>query len=497
MYGSAVSELHAVLQLEPGHNCWRVVQAERAALVVDAADYFRLAREAMLRAEAQILLIGWDFDTRIVLDAAPRDVAPTNLGPFLSWLAKHRPGLSIHMLKWGLGVPKLLGRGTTVFRLVRWAMSKQISFKLDGVHPLGASHHQKILVVDDKLAFCGGIDMTASRWDTRDHADGDRRRKRPTTGRLYPPWHDATMAVDGAVARSLGELARRRWEAAGGQRLSAPDVEGDPWPSGLKPNFRNIEVAIARTRGAHKEVTEIREIEKLFLAMIAATQRFLYAESQFFASRVIAEAIAKRLAEPNGPEFVIINPRKVEGWIYDEAMSPARAQLMQLIKEADRHDRFRIYTPVTRGGEDIYVHSKITIVDDVMLRVGSANLNNRSLGLDTECDLLIDSRSAPSSDLKGQIQALRNDLLAEHLGLSSHEVIAHFAEHGSLVATIEALRGAGRTLRPLEPDTPNSVEAALANNEILDPESSGEGASPVARPGLRSGMPPTSGRRSP
>ena len=76
--------------LEPGRNCWRVEPADRAALVVDAADYFRLARQAMLRAESQILLIGWDFDTRIFLNRKPDDGAPGKLGPLLSWLAKHR-----------------------------------------------------------------------------------------------------------------------------------------------------------------------------------------------------------------------------------------------------------------------------------------------------------------------------------------------------------------------------------------------------------------------
>ncbi|MBA2388670.1 MAG: hypothetical protein H0V67_00285 [Geodermatophilaceae bacterium] len=153
--------------LDPGRNCWRIERAERAAVVVDAADYFKLARKAMLEAKSQILLVGWDFDTRIILDSDAKDGAPIKLGPLLSWLAKHRPHVSINILKWDLGAPKLLGRGTTVLRLIRWAMTRQITFKLDGAHATGASHHQKIVVVDDRLAFCGGIDMTASRWDTR------------------------------------------------------------------------------------------------------------------------------------------------------------------------------------------------------------------------------------------------------------------------------------------------------------------------------------------
>ena len=170
------------------------------------------------RPSKQILLIGWDFDTRICLDYDADDGAPAELGAFLSWLPKHRPGLQIHILKWDVGAIKLLGRGSTVFRLGLWASSKQIHFKLDGAHPSGGSHHHKIVVIDDALAFCGGIDMTGDRWDTRDHRDGDERRRRPTTRRRYQPWHDATMAVDGGAAAALGDLARERWRLAGGER---------------------------------------------------------------------------------------------------------------------------------------------------------------------------------------------------------------------------------------------------------------------------------------
>jgi phospholipase D1/2 len=472
--------------LESERNCWRQEHAARAALIVDAADYFRLARQAMLQARSQILLIGWDFDTRIFLEAEEKDEMPAELGPFLSWLAKNRPDLKIHILRWNLGAVKLLARGTTVFRLMEWSASRQISFKLDSAHPLGASHHQKIVVIDDRLAFCGGIDMTATRWDTREHRTDDPRRRRPTTHRLYGPWHDATMAVDGNAARALGDLARMRWETAGGEPLPAPHVDSDPWPEGLKPNFNDVRVAIARTRGSYKDVEPVREIEALFVDMIRRARRFVYVENQFFASRVVAEEICKRLAEPDGPEFVVVNPNIVEGWVEEEAMSPARAELMRRMAEIDVHGRFRIYTPVTSEGEDIYVHSKIMIVDDEMLRVGSANLNNRSMGLDSECDLLLDVR-ADNGGIEDEIGFLRCSLLAEHLGVDGEQVKAVFDRKG-LIGTIEALRGEGRSLRPFEPKPLNAVESALARNELLDPESAGNGDDPAPRPGLVGGL---------
>ena len=477
--------------LEPGRNCWRIVRADRAALIVDAADYFRLARQAMLRAESQILLIGWDFDTRICLDFDADDGAPTELGAFLTWLPKHRPGLQVHILKWDVGAVNLLGRGTTILRLMRWASSKQIHFKLDGAHPPGASHHQKIVAIDDALAFCGGIDMTADRWDTREHRDCDDRRKRPTTRRRYHPWHDASMAVDGAAAAALGELARRRWERAGGEPLQKPAGQSDPWPEELEPHFDDVDVAVARTRGEYDGHRPVREIEALYVDMIASAKRFVYAENQYFASRVVGEAIGKRLMEPDGPEFVIVNPKTGYGWLDDEVMSPARAELLHRLHKCDRYGRFRIYTPVTEGGEDIYVHSKIMIIDDRRLRVGSANLNNRSLGLDSECDLLIDADLGSNAAAAEVVRSLRAELLAEHLGVSLDTIEAQCAGTGSLIRAIESFSGGrGRGLVPFIPDPPNAAERALADAETFDPESAGGEYEPMARPGLLAGLNP-------
>ena len=166
-------------------------------------------------------------------------------------------------------------------------------------------------------------------------------------------------------------------------------------------------------------------------------------------------------------------------------MGPARARLMRRASARSIGTRrFRIYTPVTPGGEDIYVHSKIMIVDDEMLRVGSANINNRSMGLDSECDLLIDCRVPGNAGCGERIGALRCDLLAEHLGAEPMQIAARLAAAGSLITAIEELRGKGRTLMPFEPEQPNRLETAIADSEALDPESSGESFEPSARPGL-------------
>ncbi len=477
----------AQIALEPGRNCWRVARAARAALIVDAADYYRLAREAMLAARSQILLIGWDVDTRIALvEKEDAGEAPNHLGALLSWLSRHRPELKTHILAWDEGLISVPGRGTTFLRMLRWAMDANISIKWDSTHPLDASHHMKMLVIDDAVAFCGGIDITGSRWDTRDHRDTEPGRRRPFTGRRYEPWHDAIMAVDGEAAQALGELGRMRWDAAtSDDELPVPAPGSDPWPKSLHAGFQDVQVAIARTRGHEGPNSEVREIEALFLDLIACARRVVYFETQYFASRTVAEAIGRRLEEPDGPEFVVVNPKTAEGWLDEAVMGPARALLMRSLSDRDRHGRFRIYTPVTEAGADIYVHAKVMIVDDVYFRVGSANLNNRSMGLDSECDLLIDGAHG-SDETRRTIATLRTDLLAEHLAVEPATIAACLEETGSLIATIERLRGSGRTLCPFEPPELSAAECELAESELLDPEAPDELFEPRVRPGLLS-----------
>jgi phospholipase D1/2 len=149
-------------------------------------------------------------------------------------------------------------------------------------------------------------------------------------------------------------------------------------------------------------------------------------------------------------------------------MGPARAELLKALDPKDPHCRFRIYTPVTEGGENIYVHAKIMIVDDLFLRVGSANMNNRSMGLDSECDLVIDGRD--NNKVASAIKALRRELMAEHLGKKISDVEAELTSTGSLIATIENLRGDGRTLAPFKPPEWDALRKAVVKSEALDPE---------------------------
>ena len=467
-------------------SVWRYVKATRAHPVIDAADYFEIIQAAMMNAKHRIMLIGWDFDTRIDLTRSRRKKGdpPKRLGDFILWLADRTPELEIRILKWNIGALKMLGRGSTIVDVAKWAMHKQIDFKFDSAHPVGCSHHQKIVVIDDKMAACGGIDMTADRWDTREHLDGDPRRKRPN-GKLYGPWHDCTMLVEGDAAAALAELGRTRWLTAGGEVMPpCPADAVSPWPEFLDAEYQFVEMGIARTRAEHDAAGEVREVQALFLEQIAKAKKFIYAENQYFTSPKIADAIAARLKEADPPEIVLLGPEKADGWLEQKAMDGARVELVRAIKEHDHRDRLSFYIPRTKGDDAIYVHAKLMIIDDRILRIGSANMNNRSLGLDSECDIFIDCDRQGNESACHNIKALRASLIAEHSGLSQEKVAQMLGEGSSMRQIIEGADRKGRHLERLSLPQLDATDKTIAENAALDPETPGEMFEPFSSPGL-------------
>lgn len=429
----------------------------------------------MIEARQSIMMIGWDFDLRIRLDLKSRGKWPSRLGRLINALVKRKPELDVRLLKWDLDVLKTIGRGSTPFFMLSWLTSKRITLKLDGAHPVGGCHHQKIVVIDDALAFCGGIDVTIGRWDTREHRGRDKRRASPW-GFRQGPWHDATAAVTGEAARALGDLARDRWRRATDERLEPPGSKEDLWPATLHPALRNVDVAIARTLPKHQSERGVNEIETLYLDAIRGARHTIYIETQYLASRAIEAALARRLKEKNGPEIVILNPESAEGWLEESVMGPARAIVVSRLKAADKKSRFRLYCPVAAGGESIYVHAKIMIIDERLLKVGSSNLNNRSMGLDTECDLAIEAVPGHPDEkrVSAAIKAIADDLLAEHLDASVETVAKTRRQTGSLIATIEQLsKPKGRRLAPLQLPEFTDTELSLTESHLLDPERPG------------------------
>ena len=468
--------------VEVGRNCWRISRADCATVVVDAADYYHHIRNAMTGAQRRILIIGWDFDTRIPLEPDKQGKGES-LGEFFLRLSRERPSREIDVLKWNFGALKQFARPAAVRWLYRWWRTGNIEMRFDSAHPPGCSHHQKIVVIDDTLAACGGIDMSTHRWDDSDHRDDDPHRIMPD-GKPYDPWHDATMLIQGQAAADLSELGRDRWKLATDEDLAPIDPCDCGWPEGLPATFKGVDIAISRTHAAYRDTDEVREIEALYLDMIAAAKRFIYFENQYFTSGKIAAAIAARMEEPEPPEIVLVMPRCAEGWLEQAAMDAARLKLMAAIGHKDPGNRFRIYVPMTKGGQDIYVHAKVAIVDDRLLRVGSSNLNNRSMGLDSECDVTIDAALPANRDAGPAMTSLRHRLLSEHLGCSEEQFAVAERQASSMVDAIEALRGDGKTLDLLSMERLGATKEFIAANELLDPESPDAMLDPIAKRGL-------------
>lgn len=460
-------------QLQPvvkqGQNCWRIERAEQAKVIVDAADYYELLKTLMEEAKYRILLIGWDFDPRIPL-IPDKQGRGESLGHMLLRLAKAKPNRDIDILRWNFGGLKHFFSPTIVSTILRWKMTKSIAFRLDSAHPIGCSHHQKVAVFDDHLAVCGGIDVAARRWDTPEHLDDDPRRRQPD-GKPHEPWHDVTMILAGDVGGALADLGKARWKRATKGELADLTERGENWPDNLEPDFTNVDIAISRTRAEYQELSELRENERLYLDMIKATKKFIYFENQYFTCGKIAAAIAERLNEEDPPEFIMVMPKKGDGWLEQKAMDSARVLLAREISKAKYGERFHIYTPRTAGGTNIYVHAKVSIMDDRLLRIGSSNLNNRSMGLDSECDVTIDAALPANKDTPPTIKKLRENLLAEHLNVRPEQIAERYEQCGSLLQVIEEFRGPGRSLEWLDLSKPSELDQYIAENELLDPTS--------------------------
>lgn len=461
--------------LRVGRNCWRIERANRFAMLVDADAYFRAVRQAMCNARHSIYILSWDIDSRTCLvPEGAQDGYPELLGDFLRAIVTARPDLHVHILNWDFAMLYALEREWMPHYKLGWHTHRRLNFFMDGRHPIGASHHQKVVVIDDEVAFVGGLDLTRCRWDTSEHACSAPLRC-DADGKPYAPFHDVQAIVDGDAARALGELARDRWQRATGrsQKVHHRAVH-DPWPSQVVPDITDIDVAIARTEPAFENHPGIDEIRQLHLDAIASARRHLFFENQYFTAGLIGNALADRLADPDGPEIAVISPQTQSGWLEDATMGVLRVRLHRRLQQADVRHRYRLYSPVIPGLTQgcLNVHSKVFAVDDEVFSIGSANLSNRSMASDTECNLVIEARGseAEKSRIRTAIAGLRNRLLAEHLAAEPQVVAAELRCCGSLHATIETLRRPDRTLEELELTVTPELDALIPNQALFDPE---------------------------
>lgn len=453
---------------KPGRNCWRVEAARRAAFLIDGEEYFTAFREAATLAEQSIYILGWDFDTRVgIRMGGVPDGYPDRLGPFLDALLIRKKRLHIYVLVWDF---HFIYSNERQWWLPRHLLAhRRLHFWKDDTHPVGASHHQKVVVIDDAVAFVGGYDFAQCRWDTSEHRMDNPNRLMLSDGVPCRPFHDVQMTIDGAAAAALGVLARGRWETATGEQLPLPTTATDPWPASVEPHVQAIHVAIARTMPAMKDRSSVREVEQLLIDLLQSARRCVYIETQYFTSKVLAETLADLLRRSDGADIVMILHPNSDGWLEQHTMDVLRGRVLKQLRAADRYHRLALYYPRVPDpeGRCISVHSKVCVIDENCARVGSANMSNRSLGFDSECDLAVHASGDP--EVEEHIAAFRNRLLGEHLNVTPEEVAHALRRHSGLIAAVESLRGQGRTLEVFDKQIPEEVDELVPDEEFIDP----------------------------
>lgn len=455
--------------LAPDRNCCKIARADRAAVLIDGAEYFARLETVLRQARRSIMILGWDFDGRIRLrpQADPETSPP--LGMLLRSLVEANPDLEIFVLVWSTAIVHAPGAAAPLMFGSDWQDHPRITVKLDTHHPIHAAHHQKIVSIDDRIAFVGGMDLTIKRWDTTRHAVDDPVRN-DEDGERYPPVHDVQMAVDGDAAVAIAGIARQRWQAAIGKCPEPPPGDGDIWPVTLAPDFTDVDVAIARTLPAYKEQASVTEAAQLTADALATARHVIYIEAQYLTASFVRDILAGKLTEPDGPEVVVVMTQYSRGLIEHFAMGSIRDRLIRRLKRVDRNNRLRVYYPCISnddGDHQVLIHSKVIIVDDLFIRVGSSNLNNRSVWLDTESDLAVEAADART---RRAILRVRNRLLAEHVDVDRRTFEqAMESEGNSVLRAIESLNTRSRRLHTVKAMAKVGPMRAVITRRLFDP----------------------------
>lgn len=484
--------------LTKNKNCYRIEKAGRLSFLIDGADYFYALREALINARHSVFIFGWDINSelKLVRDENYRDDYPEKMGDFLNALAAEKEQLQIHILNWDFAMIYAPDREWLPAYHLDWKTHERIQFCLDNYLPSGASQHQKTVVIDDCLAFIGGLDLTLGRWDTSDHVAFNPKRDRAGE-KICRPYHDVQVVLDGDAARALAEQVRNRWALVTGKH--APESDADRpascWPESVPVDIENVNIGISRTQCAYKEIKQAGEIEAFYLDAIHCAQRYIYIENQYFTASGIADAIEQSLKKEQGPEVVIVVPKETNGWMSQMTMDVLRVRLFKKLVKNDKYNRLRIYFPDGPDLESnpIIVHAKLMIVDDTLVTVGSANLNNRSMGLDTECNIIVDAQSDTS--IQAAIAGFRHRLIAEHTASSVQAVEEALNNSDSLCAAINELGDKkARHFQKLSLDIPDDINRLVPDADVADPEVPLEPALMMKRILPEESAPPTRAR---
>jgi len=371
-------------------------------ILIDGAEALPRMATQLARAESHVHIAGWYFSPDFAL---ARDEEPAILRDLLAGLAER---VEVRVLVWaGAPLPPFRpSRG--MVRRMRESLCKgtQIQCALDKKERPMHCHHEKTIVIDDRVAFVGGIDLTS---ESSDRFDSSAHHARGQVG-----WHDASAQITGPAVADVAEHFRMRWQEVTGEELASSET---PQPTG------DVELQIVRTVPEHVYAArpdgDFRVLESYVRALRSA-QRLIYLENQFLWSPEIAEILRDKLLSPPADDFrlLIVLPAKPNAGGDD-----TRGMLAELVEADAGAGRFLACTLFARAGrlaDPVYVHAKIGIVDDAWLTLGSANLNDHSLFNDTEMNVVAhDEALARQTRLR---------LWAEHLELSIEQVAGEPAQ---------------------------------------------------------------------
>lgn len=368
---------------------YKSTTSEAWQLYWEAGPYYERIAEALEGAHSYAVFVGWQIDSRIELSLSRRE----EFRELVVRLCNEKPDFHIYFLMWDYAYFYVFEREI----LQGWVwdnIHERVHFVFDNRHPYGGSHHEKLVIIDGETSFVGGVDICDHRWDWPTHNYLDDRRSLHHDGEGHLPYHDLIVEVKGEVSADLVEYVAERWSA----------VSSIPFP--LRQRVARSEgrgkytILLSRTRakvGVGKPLL-IRETEFLFRDMIRSAKNQIVIENQYYWSRTINEVLIAKLRERAGTGFklFIVVPSGYGGSLAFRVMGLEQTKLLdkleKVAKETGAH--FILGCPFVRDDSNsseksIYVHSKVIVVDDRIMTLGSSNFNNRGFRLDTEIALTL------------------------------------------------------------------------------------------------------------
>jgi phosphatidylserine/phosphatidylglycerophosphate/cardiolipin synthase-like enzyme len=460
--------------LIPGLTCAQLFRAPRSGVLVDGRDFYRAVYDACSQAERSIVMLGWQFESDVKLvrgEDADGCELPARLIEFLRALCDAKPELEVHILAWDSSAVFALEREPLQRLMFRLKGHHRIHYVLDNTHPFGASHHQKLIVVDRSVAFLGGMDICRARWDDRTH-DAENPDRVSRYGK-YEPYHDVQAYVTGEAVDVLRGWFRDRWQRATGNELYERSLPRRELAINSTFDVTANCIGLVRTwpRTIDPPAAPIHEIYELHLRAIALAERVIYFENQYLSSHELCFALETRMAQGGLPlEIVFVLPEKSSGLKERISIGVYQGRILERLTRAAEvtGHHFGVYYSAATDEVPVFIHAKVLAVDDRFLLVSSANGTNRSMGFDTELGLAWEAQEPNDS-----LRRARIELLAEHCGLDCTD--ATLGPIDGLVARLDTIARSKqhrlRLHRRNEDEIPGPLLARLIPDETpFDPE---------------------------